>query len=156
VVLVETLDDGVGEEIIIRRKILSLTPCPVHILFLPPKTVIVICQTQYQLYPILPRLSYHKIQPLYPQKKWQTPRSSLQSHKKKVEKFKILAIKWAPINPTTKRKILILISKISPCYPPEISKNPDQNSNQTRKSTKYQEVGNKMGSNQNYPQQEKH
>ena len=46
-ILVEALDQRIGEEIILRWYTLSLTSCPLHVLFLSSIALIVIHQTQY-------------------------------------------------------------------------------------------------------------
>lgn len=63
-VLIEALNNRVPEEIIIRIEVLPSAPTPIHILLLPSKALIIVCQTQNQLHPISPCLRYHKIQTL--------------------------------------------------------------------------------------------
>ena len=68
-VLVVTLNNRIPKEIIIRCQVLPLTSSPIHILLFPSKAVIVVSQTQYELDPISPCLSYNKIQALQTTKK---------------------------------------------------------------------------------------
>ena len=63
-ILVVALDNRVPKEIIIRCQILTLTSCPVHILLLPSKILIVVDQTQNELDPMISGLSYDKIKSL--------------------------------------------------------------------------------------------
>lgn len=64
-VLVEALNNRVGEELIVGPNALPLRSCPVHILLPPAKRVVVVHKAQYHLDPILPSLRQHKIQTLH-------------------------------------------------------------------------------------------
>lgn len=63
-ILVESFDDIVRIEVIIRTQVLSLVLCPLDILLPPSKVCVVIHQTQYQIHSILLGLRDHKVQTL--------------------------------------------------------------------------------------------
>lgn len=53
---VEALGNRVREEFVIGSNVLSVPSCPVHILLLPSKGVVVVHKAQYHLDSILPGL----------------------------------------------------------------------------------------------------
>lgn len=63
-VLVESLDHGISEELIVVVQALPTVPCPLDVLLLSPHLFPVVHQAQYHVHPMLLRLRYHKVQPL--------------------------------------------------------------------------------------------
>ena len=92
---VVTFDNKVGEEFIIRSNVLPLISCPLDILLLPSKAIVVVNQAQYELDAILSCLRHHKIQPLDQKKRerkriqksnknWQKPTKTVEDKRKAV------------------------------------------------------------------------
>ena len=61
IVLVEELDEGMGEERVIVGDFMAGDPGPVDILCLASKVVVVVYETQDEPDPVFPRLCHHEI-----------------------------------------------------------------------------------------------